>query len=80
MTLYGKTIFDKACGASSKSDFSDFHFKAPYVPNKTFFFQGLKNHSEADYAYAWTVHMGDNVDYDYYSKTTTIAPVRCIKD
>ncbi len=31
-------IFGRACGAGSKSNFSDLLFKAQYVPNKSFFF------------------------------------------
>ena len=53
MSLYGKTTFGRACGASLKSNFSDLLFKVPYVPNKPFFFQGLKNHSEAEFCQPW---------------------------
>jgi hypothetical protein len=48
MSLYGKTTFDRACTASSKSSFSDLRFKAPYVPNKPLFFPVGKNHSKSN--------------------------------
>jgi hypothetical protein len=49
MIFGSRTIFGRACGASSKSNFSSLLFKAPYAQNKPFFFQGSKNHSEATY-------------------------------
>jgi len=53
MSLFGKPIFDRACGASSKISFSDVHFKAPYEPNKPFHFQVAKNYSEAEFCQPW---------------------------
>jgi len=53
MTLSNKTTFGRACGASSKSDFFDLHFKAPYAQNKPLLFQVAKNHSQAEFCQPW---------------------------
>jgi len=54
MVFMGKTIFDKACGAGSKFDFSDFNSNAQNKPNKPLFFQGSKNNPQAEFCQPWT--------------------------
>jgi len=49
MSLYGKTTFGRACGAGSKSGFSDLLLNAQNEPNKLFYFQGSKNNPQAEY-------------------------------
>ena len=53
MTLGNKTIFGRACGASSKIVFSDLHFKAPNTQNTPFHFQLSKNNPQAEFCQIW---------------------------